>query len=90
MQSIEQRMRQPTAQASDPQACERGPSSCSCVLLDPSPTASMGTLRTHLIIVTTVPKWIPPPDVGILLSRMPRQKRREVLLLLHYWKAPAE
>lgn len=29
-------------------------------MLDPSPTALDGFLRTHLIILTTVPKWVPP------------------------------
>lgn len=46
--AIEQRMRQPTTQASDPQACERGLSSCSCVLLDPSPTALDGYVADPL------------------------------------------
>lgn len=29
-------------------------------MLDSSPTALDGFLRTHLVILTTVPKWVPP------------------------------
>lgn len=56
---------------------------CMCIASAPHRPSGPGILQAHLIVLTTIPKWIlsalPPPDVGILAPKLPRQKRRGIL-----------